>query len=286
MSSEDKAKLDNLQENLITIVEKEGPIVSAESIEGLAIHPVSYIEPVQEGEGDPSPDNVRPISGWDEANVNRAGKNLANLFDFSHTQYNVVTTAKDGIVTMNGTPSSANSTTILLWKSTLKPGTYTISHKVLSGSMTGADEAASVLSMSGKRTRLNAPAATFTVEEETTVSCNIVRASSVVTYDNFTFSVQLEKGDTATDFEPPNMQTLTADLPETVYGGTLDWTTGALTVDEAIVAFTGTETWRAHNTINTTVYMTTPSGMASAVACSHYKVVAVSSNDLSVNIGT
>ena len=27
------------------------------------------IEPVQEGSGDPSPDNIRPISGWSEANV-------------------------------------------------------------------------------------------------------------------------------------------------------------------------------------------------------------------------
>jgi hypothetical protein len=28
------------------------------------------IEPVQEGSGDPSPENIRPISGWTEANVN------------------------------------------------------------------------------------------------------------------------------------------------------------------------------------------------------------------------
>lgn len=34
------------------------------------------IEPVQSGSGDPSPDNVRPITGWTGANVIRAGKNL------------------------------------------------------------------------------------------------------------------------------------------------------------------------------------------------------------------
>ena len=34
------------------------------------------IEPVQSGTGDPSPTNVRPISGWTGCNVQRTGKNL------------------------------------------------------------------------------------------------------------------------------------------------------------------------------------------------------------------
>ncbi len=34
------------------------------------------ITPVQTGSGDPSPDNVRPISGWTGANIARTGKNL------------------------------------------------------------------------------------------------------------------------------------------------------------------------------------------------------------------
>ena len=35
-----------------------------------------YFSPVQEGSGDPSPDNVRPISGWTGVEVYRTGKNL------------------------------------------------------------------------------------------------------------------------------------------------------------------------------------------------------------------
>lgn len=34
------------------------------------------IEPVQEGSGDPSPENVRPITGWTGCNVTRSGSNL------------------------------------------------------------------------------------------------------------------------------------------------------------------------------------------------------------------
>jgi hypothetical protein len=40
------------------------------------------IDPVQEGSGDPSPGNVRPISGWDSAEVTQSGENLCNPDDF------------------------------------------------------------------------------------------------------------------------------------------------------------------------------------------------------------
>ena len=37
------------------------------------------IEPLQAGSGDPSPDNVRPISGWKGAEIKQAGKNLVDI---------------------------------------------------------------------------------------------------------------------------------------------------------------------------------------------------------------
>ena len=39
-----------------------------------------HFTPIQEGEGDPSPENIRPIHGWDGVTVTACGK---NLFDFS-----------------------------------------------------------------------------------------------------------------------------------------------------------------------------------------------------------
>lgn len=44
---------------------------------------VVSIEPVQSGSGDPAPDNVRPISGWTGCNLYRVGE---NLFDGSFLQ--------------------------------------------------------------------------------------------------------------------------------------------------------------------------------------------------------
>jgi len=35
-----------------------------------------YFSPIQEGEGDPSPDNVRPIHGWDGITIYHTGKNF------------------------------------------------------------------------------------------------------------------------------------------------------------------------------------------------------------------
>jgi hypothetical protein len=41
------------------------------------------IEPVQSGEGDPSPTNVRPISGWTGCNISRVGRNLFGGLEFA-----------------------------------------------------------------------------------------------------------------------------------------------------------------------------------------------------------
>lgn len=38
-----------------------------------------YFNPVQEGEGDPSPENIRPISGWTGLNIYQQGKNLIDI---------------------------------------------------------------------------------------------------------------------------------------------------------------------------------------------------------------
>ena len=47
--------------------------------------------PIQSGSGDPSPDNVRPITGWTGVNATRCGKNLFNVL-----------TIKDGYIDANG----------------------------------------------------------------------------------------------------------------------------------------------------------------------------------------
>lgn len=78
----DQDVIDEAQDAAIN--EFYAPIIDSGSIvtfdapaDGLPIHKLTVqIEPVQSGSGDPSPDNVRPISGWTGCEVSRCGKNL------------------------------------------------------------------------------------------------------------------------------------------------------------------------------------------------------------------
>ena len=54
----------------------EGVIVTCNPVEGSRLNTVVQIRPIQEGTGDPSPENIRPISGWDAVKIWRGGKNL------------------------------------------------------------------------------------------------------------------------------------------------------------------------------------------------------------------
>ena len=99
-----------------------GPIVTfGDGIAGAPVQSlVVNIEPVQEGEGDPSPENVRPITGWTGAVVKRYGAdesdNLLTLsipFGEAGTVYggtlDVTTgllTVTHGFVTMTGAGSN------------------------------------------------------------------------------------------------------------------------------------------------------------------------------------
>lgn len=174
---------------------------------------VSQIVAVQEGEGDPSPDNVRPIVGWDKVSVTRTGRNLSSVNDITFVQ----------------------SATVAL-DCPIPPGTYYVAAKVHT---TDTDHQLSLMAFYGNGTLVSNLARTRDKWEY-----NKVTFSSTVTDISFyaAQSYSAGKGDEATytdvmisplpnaEYEPYQGQALTADLPETVYGGTLDWVTGVLTV--------------------------------------------------------
>ena len=62
-----------------------------------------FIDPVQSGTGDPSPTNVRPISGWTGCNVYRAEKNLFIMPPLSELKtYNTDGTWNDNVYSIDG----------------------------------------------------------------------------------------------------------------------------------------------------------------------------------------
>ena len=197
---------------------------------------VSAIEPVQSGSGDPSPDNVRPISGWTGMALTRCGKNLLNpKIDTDNYYASYASINADGSITVSNS-SSSKVYPVTVW-TRLPSGTYTAKFTQISGSNPmevylqcndSSDYSSNIATLGVK---------TFSLSEETQVRFMVVAEPSV----SYTASIQIERGSTATAYEPYQGNTYPADFGQTVYGGTLDWQTGVLTVDRASVQFMPTE---------------------------------------------
>ena len=215
------------------------------------------IEPTQSGTGDPSPDNVRAISGYDSLTVTRAGKNLLTNNMQSVTRNGITMTRNaDGSFTFNGTATAnagfyiaaANSSTQTILP--IKPGTYTLSGGASGGS--GSTYRLAVYTyVNGTYTHAYVDFGnnrTFTISESENGYIPLINIYNGTTVSNLTFKPQLEIGETATDYEPYNGATYPITFPTaagTVYGGTLTVNSdggGTLTVDRAEIASYAGET--------------------------------------------
>lgn len=232
-----------------------------------ALEATVSIEPVQSGSGDPSPTNVRPISGWTGAKVTRCGKNFAEIDSAwigSSGTHNGITWRfnEDGSMTLNGTKTTSTAS-ILIWnfanaaitasnpqsdnKKHIPNGDYYIysghakaTLQVYGSNDENANQNNSYYIMSG-----NLSPAQFTIND--TYKYNWIRLNigGSAVFDNYTFypMVQLAS-DTGTGQAPYIGTTYNISFPSeagTVYGGTLDVTTGLLTVEYAKVLFDGTQ---------------------------------------------
>lgn len=212
------------------------------------------IEPVQSGSGDPSPTNVRPISGWTGAQVVRAGKNLIP-YPYSGGSSDTIngvtfTVGSDGTVTANGTATANAEFFVAQGRHINFPaGTYT-----LSGLPSGASSTTFVYnSYAGSGNSSSSDLFDFrafsdrtvTVESEIKTFTLAIRIIGGYTANNLVFKPMFELGSTATDYEPYAGDTYSITFPTeagTVYGGELDVTNGALTVDRAFIASYNGET--------------------------------------------
>ena len=205
---------------------------------------VVAIEPVQSGSGDPSPDNVRPISGWTGCNVYATGKNLFDRgsaafksgcylnasgeektdasYQYTeayvpvpagatiHFSYNKTTSNKAGF-----TVCEYDENKNFLYRETLFTASVATGNKSVS----------LTLSASARFIRFSCPYA----------------SGASAANGKGTKNMQIELGSAATDYEPYAGASLAIDWTDeagTVYGGTLDATTGLLTVDRELVTIT------------------------------------------------
>ena len=212
------------------------------------------IVPVQSGSGDPSPTNIRPISGWTECKTTRAGKNLLKTTATTTTQEGVTWTVNDdGSITASGTPTAYSGITAG------EADVYGIKGIVnIFANVSNANNVAFAnISLYDKNNTLlyrvyaGGFETTHTVDLSQYPECKYIRVGLKRNNNNVavsgTYTIQVELGSAATDFEPYRGDTYTVTFGSagTVYGGTLDVTTGTLTVTWAIVDL-GTLTWERH----------------------------------------
>lgn len=74
-------RVDALQSNAVIAQHVRGDMLHIEDAAAWqAEKVVTHIEPKQEGSGDPSPDNIRPISGWEEVTLTRQDEDGSNVY--------------------------------------------------------------------------------------------------------------------------------------------------------------------------------------------------------------
>lgn len=199
------------------------------------------IEPVQEGSGDPSPSNVRPITGWTGANVTVTGKNLCaglenGAVDPStgeDSTYSPSTRLRTGWIRIKGnTQYTINGT-----GNNITPRVYVIT---MAGFHVGT-----VISADG----WNELPLTFITDSNAEYVRFVFngRGNPEITPASIS-NAQLEEGSANTSYESFGT-TYPITFPTsagTVYGGTLSVNkdgTGTLVVKYGHVAFDGTESW-------------------------------------------
>lgn len=249
--------------------------------------------PVQSGSGDPSPDNVRPISGHTEVDLYNVGKNnipmvLSNIKSLNTSgtwngnNYSVngitfsVITDSDGNVTevkiLSGT-ATANANLQLCGSASLAEG---VSY-ILNGCTDGSS---SKYRISFYNSTLNAinnyfGGNTFTYSSGTGEQCyiRVFSGYTVPSGGHSLYPMIRLATDTDTSFEPYHGHLYQVQIGSTVYGGYVDLVSGVMTVDKGFITLNGTEniTKSAVTDCDIYIYTITPANFSQPFITSAFK---------------
>ena len=205
------------------------------------------IVPKQSGSGDPSPSNVRPITGTSTANVFVTGINVWDeVWEVGGIGTNGADTGNvDRIRSKNYIPVASGTS-------------YCIRANAGGGRVCYYDASKTFISVDDGITF--APPTVFT----TPSNCKYVRfctfANYGATYNN---DISINYPATATAYEPYNGHTTPVPLGQTVYGGTVDVTTGVLTITESEIVHLKNLNWLSNSqgTQKIEIYTTSTNGV-------------------------
>ena len=203
------------------------------------------LEPKQSGSGDPSPSNVRPITGYDGVVIKRTGKNLIEDTPRDIGTFSGVTVSVNnkGQFILNGTATANNSARV--GQCTLPSGDYELTGMTQTGSSSTFFINISPRFTGSNDQNLYSGYYRGTSETELTYTIRIYWRMGQ-TFNNMIFEPMIRLTSvTDSAFEPYQGQEYSITFPSsvgTVYGGTLNVTTGVLTVDRGFIASYNSET--------------------------------------------
>lgn len=224
------------------------------------------IEPVQAGTGDPSPDNIRPISGHATAKVTRCGKNLLNR-----------DTEKNGFINADGGIQMDSVSVHSALMAVTEEEKYTFSGIASTTAGTG-NKRIHGYDVNGNWVR-QLSYLPIEIGRPYVITVTIPNGIKYVRVSHYSTDTEclFEKSEIATAYEPYTAQTVTIALGGTIYGGTLDVTTGVLTVDRAMVDL-GTLNWGYASGEHPYMYVNyTNKAQGNNIICSNYPTSSASS---------
>lgn len=177
-------------------------------------------EPMQEGSGTPSPENIRPIKGRDSVTVERCGENLLHIKPFNKDTSKGITYeyVPDGGIHISGTAlASVDSPIFLVWH--LPPGKY------YGINMDTGIAASIVVRRNGANLWLNAKGV-FEILAGDVIKYWYMIVNNGSTLDTTIYPYIVPGTTVPTTYKPYIGQTAPLILPETVYGGEVDAVTG------------------------------------------------------------
>lgn len=232
-------------------LEESGNPVACYPVAGYPLGVKAKWEPMQEGSGTPSPENIRPIKGRDSVTVERCGENILNTKAYTSTTTNGITFTvnEDKSVRIVGTATGRAVFKLYNYqdKMSLPDGKYTLS--TMATLPTGTRLLIGCYYKSNdvykKNLILLRPG-----ENSQTVSLQGVEwldgyidVTSGNTVDITLYPMLVPGTTVPTTYTPYIGQTNTLTLPETVYGGEVDAVTGKGEQKFGLATFDGSEAW-------------------------------------------
>lgn len=242
------------------------------------------LNPVQEGSGDPSPENIRPITGRNAVKLIRYGKNLIDYKkiigvgnrDGSDSTYGDNTSLDDDKLTITYAygqsggilkfsydyyfpMNTGEKVTISFVSNTTVSCIIGISN-YYGGGINNINSNVAV--QKGERKTLTLEAKSD--YEKVGIFLQPLEKDTVLEISD----LQVEFGSTETAYEPYISDTFDITLPEMVYGGELNLDTGILTITNRLITLSGNENWmKSGNYLYCGHYKGKP---YVAGACSHF----------------